>query len=261
VIGALLVLGVLIGLTLGAFGAGGSVLAVPVLVNVAGLSASAATATSLVAVGGAAGVAAIGHRHRVRLDVASWFVPTGIVGAMVGAMIGERLSHTATLLGFSTLMLIAAAHLLTQPTPRSLSAAAHVPTSWSQKVHGVDCPRRNVRNGFAVGLAGLSVGALTGLFGVGGGFVIVPALTLAVGLAMPEAVATSLVIVTANALIALTVRGPDSVDWSIATALTVPMLLGSFAGQRLARRLDPHAARRAFAGLLVVVAVANAAAI
>jgi uncharacterized membrane protein YfcA len=262
VIVALVVLGLLIGLTLGTLGAGGSILAVPVLVHIAGLSPSAATVTSLVAVGSAAIAAAIGHRRRVRLDIAAAFVPTGFIGAFVGVAIGARIDDTALLLGFSLLMLTAAARMmLTRPSVRPLSAAARVPTVGAPTTRASGGALGDLRAVVTVGLAGLGVGVLTGLFGVGGGFVIVPALTLAIGLAMPEAVATSLVVVAANAMIALAVRGPADVDWPIAAALTVPMLAGSLLGGRAARWLDPEQSRRAFAGLLVIVAIGNALAV
>jgi uncharacterized membrane protein YfcA len=253
-------LGVLIGLTLGALGAGGSILAVPVLAHVAGLSAAAATATSLVAVGSAAAMGAVGHRSNVRLHVAAWFVPTGFLGAIVGSAVGRRIADEPLLLLFSGLMLVAAYRMLAASPAgaRSVSAAARQGLGPATAA-GVRSP--DTRDLLGVAVAGLVVGVLTGLFGVGGGFVIVPALTLAVGLAMPEAIATSLVIVAANALLALVVRGVGAVDWPIAVALTVPMLAGSFLGARFARHLPPDQARRAFAVLLVVVAIANAVAV
>jgi uncharacterized membrane protein YfcA len=256
VIVVLVLLGVLIGLTLGALGAGGSILAVPVLVHIGGLSAHAATATSLVAVGSAAALAASGRRRHVRVDVALRFVPTGVVGALVGASIGRRLADDALLLAFSALMLVAAHRMLaaTPARPRSLSAATTERGSSSTA-------GPHATKALAIAAAGAMVGFLTGLFGVGGGFVIVPALAVAVGLAMPQAIATSLLIVAANAAIALTVRGVDAVDWPVALAFTVPMLTGSLLGARFGRRLDPDDARLAFAALLVAVAVVNVAAV
>jgi uncharacterized membrane protein YfcA len=266
----LVALGVLIGITLGALGAGGSILAVPVLVHVAGLSVHAATATSLVAVGSAAALAASGHRRNVRVDVAIWFVPTGFVGALIGAAVGEHLDADSLLLAFSLLMLVAAQRMLStgRVRPRALSSAANHDTADARR-GAVTLPsgaallptRRRGAAVLAVATAGALVGFLTGLFGVGGGFVIVPALTLAVGLAMPQAIATSLVIVAANAAIALAIRGIGAVDWPIAVALTVPMLAGSLVGARFGRRLDPRSARLTFAGLLITVALVNAAAV
>jgi uncharacterized membrane protein YfcA len=266
VIVVLVVLGVLIGLTLGALGAGGSILAVPLLVHVAGLSAPTATATSLVAVGSAAALAASGHRRNARLDVALWFVPTGVIGALIGAAIGRHLADDAVLLAFSALMLVAAYRLFatTPAAPRSLSAATrHRTAPRPLRPHrpltppSPPGPRGGTRV-LAVTAAGAAVGLLTGLFGVGGGFVIVPALVLALGLAMPEAIATSLLIVAANAGIALVVRGVDAVDWSVAVALTVPMLVGSLVGVRAGRRVAPEVARVSFATLLIVIALLNA---
>jgi uncharacterized protein len=260
----LVVLAGLIGLTLGTLGAGGSILAVPVLVHVAGLPAPAATATSLIAVGSAAALGAWGHRPQVRLGVGLWFVPTGFVGAIAGAQLGTHLDDDVLLLAFSALVLVAAFRMLTvKSAPRSLSAATREqrPSSAGDSpVRTTGNWRRERRgNAFAVATAGVVVGFLTGLFGVGGGFIIVPALTIAIGLAMPEAIATSLLIVAANAAIALSVRGTSAVDWPTALALTAPMLAGSWFGARLGRRLDADNTRVAFASLLVIVSVLNAA--
>jgi uncharacterized membrane protein YfcA len=267
---ALVALGVLIGMSLGALGAGGSILAVPVLVHVAGLSVPTATATSLVAVGSAAALAASGHRNHVRVDVALWFVPTGFVGALIGASVGNHLDEHALLLAFSVLMLVAAQRMLGTrgARPRAMAAAVEHELSGHPSLPVASTARststskcREGATALVGATAGTVVGFLTGLFGVGGGFVIVPALTLAVGLAMPQAIATSLVIVAANAAIALAVRGVGAVDWPIAVALTAPMLAGSALGARLGRHLDPDNARLTFAALLVAVALLNAAAI
>lgn len=106
-------------------------------------------------------------------------------------------------------------------------------------------------------LAGSVVGLLTGLFGVGGGFVIVPALALALGLNMPKAIGTSLVIIVGNAIVALGFRGVGSVDWGLAVGFTGTMIVGSVAGSVVAHRLPVDKTLRAFAGLLVAVAIAN----
>lgn len=263
----LVVLGLLIGLTLGALGAGGSILAVPVLVHVGGLTAAAATATSLVAVGSAASMAAAGHRRHVRLDVALWFVPTGVAGALLGSRAGKHVGDDALLLAFSALLLVAGYRMLRmqRATPRSLSAATHQRFAFGrQRAHlravrsspGVH--RGRTGRALTIAASGVAVGFLTGLFGVGGGFVIVPALTLAVGLTMPEAIATSLVVIAANTVIALAVRGVDSVDWPVAAALTAPMLVGGYVGAGLGRRIDGDVARVTFAVLLLAVALLNA---
>src|SRR5690606_7697228 len=105
--------GVVIGLTLGGLGAGGSILAVPVLVHVAGLSVSAATATSLVAVGSTAAVSAWSHRRRVDTAVAVWIIVASVGGAAIGASVGRHISDDALLVVFSALIFIAAHRMLT----------------------------------------------------------------------------------------------------------------------------------------------------
>ena len=255
--------GVLIGVTLGALGAGGSILAVPVLVHVVGLSVPTATATSLVAVGSAAAVAAWGHRSRVDRSLAVWFVAVGGIGSLGGAFVGRRLADDVVLLAFSVLVLVAAHRMLTACP--SCTRAGEDEARARQRVGGgggvataVDTPRVRVAELVPMVGAGLLVGALTGLFGVGGGFVIVPILTLVMTRNIPTAIATSLVIVAGNSLVAVLLRGVGSVDWGVAAAFTVPMLVGSLAGSRLAHRLDAQRSLRAFATILVLVAAANA---
>lgn len=249
-----IVLGAVIGATLGALGAGGSILAVPVLIHVVGLSVATATATSLVSVGAAAVVSSVPQRSNVRWGVASAFVAIGAPGAFVGKLLGERLDSEVLLLGFSGLMLVAAHRMLTACPSCTRVGEELALSSPDAPARG---PADRLREVLAIGAAGLTVGLLTGLFGVGGGFVIVPALTLAVGLAMRPAIATSLVIVAGNAFVALVIRGFGAVDWSVAVAFTIPMLLGSLVGGSFGHRLDPQRSLNAFAVVLVLVAVAN----
>ncbi|MGE3621962.1 MAG: TSUP family transporter [Acidimicrobiia bacterium] len=254
-------LGAVIGLTLGALGAGGSILAVPVLVHLVGLPVGTATATSLVAVGAAAAAASLGHRRQVRFDVAGWFVAAGALGALGGAAAGRRLDDDVLLLAFSALVLVAVQRMLTACPSCTRVGEERALAAGAGPSGGPGVAVRTARHTTVTVAAGVAVGFLTGLFGVGGGFVVVPALTLAVGLAMPAAIGTSLVVVAGNAVVALVVRGPTAVDWSTAVAFTVPMLAGSLAGAALARHLDPTRSLRAFAAVLVAVALANAAAV
>jgi uncharacterized membrane protein YfcA len=105
--------------------------------------------------------------------------------------------------------------------------------------------------------AGTVVGLLTGLFGVGGGFVIVPVLVLVMGFAMPEAVGTSLVVIALNAATALAARvvGGGHIDWSVAWPFTIAGLVGVVLGTALVKRIPADRLTRAFAVLLIVVAV------
>jgi len=275
-------LGLLIGLALGSLGGGGSILAVPVLAHIAGQSAVAATSTSLVAVGVAAAVAAVSHARadRVRWDAAAAFLITGIAGTWAGSTISGRLDGNVLLLAFSGLVLAAAYRMLTAcPTCTKVGEAGAVASASGSPVHvetsasmvGIEggpgstvvvAPSQTLASGrlravSRVVAAGSVVGFLTGLFGVGGGFVIVPALTLALGLTLPVAIGTSLVVIAGNAAIALGFRGVESVDWGVAIPFTATMLVGSTLGAAIADRLPPTRSLQAFAALLVAVAIGN----
>ena len=117
----------------------------------------------------------------------------------------------------------------------------------------------DVRRYAEVLLAGTAVGFMTGLFGVGGGFIIVPALTLVLGLPMAEAVGTSLLVIAINSAVALSTRlATTSIDWATTAPFTLAAVLGVFTGGRLAGRLDAERSRHWFAALLVVVAIYTA---
>ena len=255
-------LGLVIGLALGALGGGGSILAVPVLANIAGQSAAAATATSLVAVGAAAAVGAIGHARagHVRWGAAGAFILTAVPGSWLGAEINGRVDGDVLLLAFSGLILVAAHRMVTAcPSCTRVGEEEAIEASESDDA-AAPAPSSPLLAGAKVLAAGTVVGFLTGLFGVGGGFVIVPALTLALGLSMPYAIGTSLVVIVGNAVVALGFRGVDAVDWDLAIPFTATMLVGSLTGALVAHRLPAQRSLQAFATLLVLVAIGNAAA-
>lgn len=257
-------LGVLIGLCLGALGAGGSVLAVPALVYVAGQSAHAATTTSLLVVGAASlvGMAAHYRAGRVRVGTGIVFGLTGIGGSIAGSELNQRLSPDLLLLAFSGLVVVAAWRMLVGcPTctkageQRELSGAA-VPVGRS--------PLATLRLGVDVSIpallaAGTGIGFLTGLFGVGGGFVIVPALTLLLRMGMPEAIGTSLLVIAINSAVGLAARAATApIDWGVALPFTVAAIVGVAVGKRLSSHLDAETTLRWFAVVLAVVAVYTA---
>lgn len=275
---AAIILGLVIGLALGALGGGGSILAVPVLVHIAGQGAGAATATSLVAVAAASAVGSIPHARagNVRWGAAAAFVATGIAGSWAGASLNGRLDENVLLLAFSGLVLVAAHRMLTAcPSCTNVGearavetaerpASGRVPDSGAHarviaplRPASASRPTPTPHSVARVVAAGSAVGFLTGLFGVGGGFVIVPALTLALGLSMPVAIGSSLVVIVGNAVVALGFRGLDAVDWNLAAPFTVTMLIGSLVGSLVGNRLPPTASLRAFAVLLVLVAAGN----
>ena len=121
--------------------------------------------------------------------------------------------------------------------------------------------RAKVEWAFAIVAAGTGVGFLTGLFGVGGGFVIVPALALLLGLSMPVAIGTSLLVITINSAVALASRIAifTTIDWAVTIPFTISAVVGVLVGGRLAGRLDPQKSLRWFVLLLVGVAIYTAA--
>ncbi|MGY1706190.1 sulfite exporter TauE/SafE family protein [Geodermatophilus sp. SYSU D00697] len=248
-------LGLLIGVVLGALGGGGAVLTVPALVHVLGLDAQAATTASLFIVGTSAVVAALGHARsgRVRWGVGAGFGVAGIAAGFAGTALNQRVDPDVLLLAFSGVVLLAAAAMLAQT--RSPDRRP-VPVAGPAADAGAPAPPTGRSRVVAVVGVGLVVGFLTGFFGVGGGFVIVPALTLVLRLPMGHAVGTSLVVIAVNSGAALVARaGTAHFDWAVIAPFTLAAVAGSLVGKRVADRLDPSSLTRAFAVLLVVVAL------
>lgn len=254
-------LGFAIGFALGALGGGGSILAVPALVYAAGQSASDATTTSLLVVAGASLLGLVGHWRAGRVVVGSGLVfgLVGIGGSVVGTAVNHRLDDDSLLAGFAVLILVAAWRMLTGCPSCTRVGEQHALSAPPTTTGGTRLLTRfevKPRQVAVVAAAGTAVGFLTGLFGVGGGFVIVPALTLALRFNMPQAVGSSLLVITVNALVAVAARGgPGAVDWAIALPFTIAALAGVSAGVRAADRLPAHTLLRGFAALLVGVAV------
>lgn len=262
-------LGFLIGLSLGTLGGGGSILAVPVLVYAAGMSPQQATASSLLLVGVAAAVGLIPHIRggRVKVGLGVAFGLAGIPGSLLGSTLNKQMNPDLLLLGFSVLVLVAAWRMVTAcPTctkvgeERVLAAADSAPASPDGPDVGVTLLERvDTRRVLAIVAAGTGVGFLTGLFGVGGGFVIVPALTLLLLLPMPIAIGTSLLVIAINSAVALTTRlATTTIDWGATLPFTLAAVAGVLTGGRLAGKLDPQKSLRWFAALLVAVAVYTA---
>ena len=230
----------IIGITLGMLGGGGSILTVPVFVYVLGYDPKLAIAMSYPVVGVTTLVGAVGRYRAGFVNIPRAL----IVGAasMSAAFLAARLSHgvkgTLQLAILGTVMLASAATML-----RSASSA-DIPADAAP-------PRPAV-----LALVGLCVGTLTGLVGVGGGFLIVPALVVYGGVAMREAVGTSLLIITANCVAGF--AGQHHVvalPWDIIVIFTAMSMGGLLVGTRLAREVAVGSLKRGFALLLLVVAM------
>lgn len=250
--------GLAIGLVLGALGGGGSVLTVPVLVFALGLRAQDATTASLVIVGITAAVAAVGHarsghtRWRYGLFLAAAAIPTSVLATRLNRLVDGNV----LLLAFAVLMLVAAGGMLLRSRDgiQQDDAATGSAGGTATLVRPASVGTARSR-GLRVLGAGLLIGALTGFFGVGGGFVIVPVLVVGLEFAMSAAVGTSLLVIALTSAVALAARaGHGSFDWAVIVPFTGAALVGSLGGQRLAVRLPAQALTRAFAVLLVLLA-------
>lgn len=251
-------LGFVVGLAVGSLGSGGSILAVPALVHAAGQTPQNATATSLllVAVASISGLPAHYRAGRVRVGPGLAFGLSGIGGSLAGTALGGRISAEALMLAFSALILVAAWRMLTACPTCTRSGEAQALRSGGA---AAEPPRIGAARIAALVAAGTGVGFLTGLFGVGGGFVVVPALTLLFGYAMPEAIGTSLLVVVVNAVVALAARaGSADIDWTVASAFTLMAVAGATTGSRLAGRMEAQRSLRAFAAALVLLAMYTA---
>ncbi len=277
--------GLLIGLLLGALGGGGSVLAVPALVGLLGQSPHEATAGALVvvAVGAVSGLVCHARAGRVRWVAGAVFGALGTAGSYVGSRWSAALRPDVLMTAFAGLMLVVAAMLVwrevragraAEPTPtRPLRGPAQpaTPAGPATPLAPSDDPAGDASGAVPhsrtaplsrpvrIAVTASAVGLLTGFFGVGGGFVVVPALTLVLGLDMPVAIGTSLLVILINSLTALGTRaGTGSLDWPLLAGFAACAAIGSQLGNRLTTRLRPRTLTTAFAALVTVLALTMA---
>ncbi|GAA2527973.1 sulfite exporter TauE/SafE family protein [Pilimelia columellifera] len=243
----ILLLGAIIGVVLGGMGGGGATLTVPALVYLAGQDAQDATTGSLIIVGVTALAAVVGHARAgaVRWRIGAQFALAGIGGAVLGSALNQLASTRFLILSCAALLLVSGALMLRharRPGPVGVGDTA------TAKRAGAGAVGR-------VAGAGVAVGFLTGFLGVGGGFVIVPALVLAVGLPMNAAVGTSLLIIAANCATALAARtGVADLDWMVIGPFAAAAMSAALGGRRLAALVPQRTVTRAFATLTLVVA-------
>ncbi len=258
-----LVAGALIGLSLGALGGGGSILAVPVLVYLLGQDPSAATTGSLVVVGVTSllGAATAYRAGNVLLGRGVAFGVVAVGGAVVGATLSTTVPEPVLMAAFAVLMFVVGGLMVLRQVRRgggvpSSRARLDDPIITFSPTFACQCPRA-----LKVLVTATVVGLLTGFLGVGGGFLVVPALTLALALPMGYAAGTSLVVITITSAVALVVRAGAGAhpDWSLVLVLTAASAVGGVLGARLSARTDTRRLAAAFSGLVVIVAVATAA--
>ncbi|MGD9788247.1 MAG: sulfite exporter TauE/SafE family protein [Sulfuricellaceae bacterium] len=226
------------GLVLGLLGSGGSIIALPALLYLLNIPPKEAVAMSLGVVAVTAAVAAFDNWKRGNLDLkpAAVFALFGAAGTAAGSRVGAGLPVALQLGGFALIMFTAAYRMLRRQPPTH-AETGHPGGRWR------------------IPASGVGVGMLTGTVGVGGGFLIVPALSLFAGLPMKRAVGTSLAVVTVNAASGfLGYLGVVPIDYPIMAGFTAVTLASSFAGTRLAHRLPHHTLKRIFGVFLIVTA-------
>ncbi len=235
--------GVLVGFSLGLVGGGGSILAVPLLVYLVGVPVPhLAIGTSAVAVAANAASSLLSHARagNVRWPCASVFASVGILGAFAGAQLGKMVNGQALLAAFAVMMVVVAGLMLRRREPDQ-----------DRRV------RLGRENAPALVATGFAVGATSGFFGIGGGFLIVPGLIFATGMPMLQAVGTSLVAVTAFGLTtAASYAMAGLVDWGLAAIFVAGGVAGSLLGARTGRALSVRRGllTKVFAGLILLVA-------
>ncbi len=242
--------GLAIGVAIGMLGGGGSVLAVPVLVYVLGQGVSEATTASLVVVTAAAVAGGLGHARKGRVcwRHAGSFTAAAVPGIVAGTLAGNAVSGSALLAAFALVMVAAAA--ATWHRAGGDDEDEEEGATWEG---GGACPPLRLPRDL---VAGAAIGFLTGFFGVGGGFLIVPTLAIALAFTMRTAVGTSLAIITGTSLLGLTVHliAGRSLDLGLTSTLTAASVIGALAGASLAARVPQQALGRAFAVLVTCVA-------
>jgi uncharacterized membrane protein YfcA len=232
-----LALSLLIGVSLGVLGGGGSILTVPILVYVAGMDPKEAIAASLFVVGVTSAAGAISHARagRVRWRTGLLFGGAGLVGAFLGGMLGGHLPGELLLVAFALMMVATSIAMI--------------------RGRKIDESRRHREVPIGrVLLDGLVVGVVTGLVGAGGGFLVVPALALLGGLPMGVAVGTSLLVIAMKSLGGLAgYLSTVHLDWPLVIAVTVAAVVGSVIGGRLAGRIPEVALRKGFGWFVLVM--------
>ncbi|MFJ2894960.1 sulfite exporter TauE/SafE family protein [Streptomyces sp. NPDC087218] len=237
-----LVAGAVVGLALGGLGGGGSVLAVPALIYLLGFTPAEATTAGLLIVIVTSLTALVAHARegRVRWRTGGLFAAAGIVPAAVTGALSMRIPSGVLTAGFAVLAVVAASRML-RPRAEPAKAGEGAAPAPAGRVAGT----------------GAGLGAVTGFLGVGGGFLVVPALVTVVAVPMAAAVGTSLLVITVNSVAALATRlaTPTALHWATIAPFTAAAVLGAWDGKRLAAKVSTAALQRIFGAVLLAVAV------
>lgn len=248
-----IVAGLATGLMLGLFGSGGSIITLPALMYLLGIEAKPAIAMSLGIVGVTAAISAVTHwrRGNVNVPVAAVFGLFGVMGTYGGARLGVVTPVMVQLLLFAAIMYAASWRMFRPVTVEpKVDALVRMDCSGAATMMCFDLSRFG-----HIAAHGIVVGVVTGMVGVGGGFLIVPALVLLSGLPMKHAVGTSLVIVSAKSFAGFAgYMGAVAIDYSLMAAFTGIAVAGSFAGSAVSKWMSADGLKKGFAVFLVLVA-------
>lgn len=246
----IIALALVVGLLLGILGGGGSILTVPIFVYVLGFDPKEAIGQSLLVVGVTSVAASFGHWRsgHVRWKLALIFGVVAMIGAVAGARISVYMSGRSQLVLFAVVMLVASFFMM-RGRRSSVATAGDVASGAAP-----DGGEPHLRPHYVVLLA-FGVGVVTGVVGVGGGFMIVPALTLLGRIPIHQAVGTSLVIISMNGLAGFGgYLGQVEMNWPVVASFTGFAIIGSLFGSAMARRVPAASLRRGFAVFLVFIA-------
>jgi uncharacterized membrane protein YfcA len=240
-----LAFGALIGVLLGLLGGGGSILAVPALVYGMGFDVEQAIPISLIVVAAASAVGVLPkiRAKQVRWRMAGIFAAAGIPATVAGSAISAHLPHSVLLIGFAVVMVVAGIRMLADQGATGTACKIE-----AGQVNWRRCAPRSIG-------AGLLVGLLTGLFGVGGGFLIIPALVVVLGVEMSTAIGTSLLIIIANSVTGVFshLQGIN-VDWQVTAAFVAAAMATALVAGYFGTKTDTTRLQRWFAYLVFAVA-------
>lgn len=252
-----LFLAILVGLSLGLIGGGGSILAVPILRYVVGVTAREAIAMSLFIVGTVSIVGLVPHwqQKNVNLPVALSFIPPAMIGAFLGAKITALpvITDTIQIISFAIIMLLASILMIRKSSKKTNKKQEEKPE--------ITPDEKPEKNNFIVKitltiLQGFGVGILTGFVGVGGGFLIIPCLVLVGGIPMKQAVGTSLLIIATNSASGfLGYLNQVELNWLIIISFSIFASVGIIIGAKLSKKIEAQSLQKAFGYFVLAVAI------
>jgi len=240
-----LLVGLFVGAVVGMLGAGGGLLSMPILVYALGIDPHSAVASSLVIVAASASMSLIPHarRRNVGWRDGALFGVLGILGTVVASRLAAYVPSDLLMALFAVLLLLVAATMARRTLRPSRTLEEQAPA-----------PRHRL---LALILTASATGILTGLFGVGGGFIVVPALLIVLRTDIRRAVGTSLFVVLINSLVGLAARigTPVTIDWPVIISFAATSMLAGFFAARISAGVRPKILNLLFATLLLAVAL------